>query len=49
MAIVSALLSFMGFGAEIILTVFLIWIAIIVIIPIAYSFKRFREEKKSIQ
>jgi uncharacterized membrane protein len=49
MAIVSAFLSFMGFGAEITLSVFLIWIAIIVIIPIAYSFKRFREEKKSIQ
>jgi uncharacterized membrane protein len=49
MAIVSAFLSFMGFGAEITLSVFLIWIAIIVIIPIAFSYKRFQEEKKSIQ
>ncbi|MFM6956173.1 MAG: SdpI family protein [Ignavibacteria bacterium] len=49
MACISAILSSMGFGVGIILTVFLIWIATIVIIPIAYSFKRFREEKKSIQ
>jgi len=49
MACISAILSSMGFGAGIILTVFLIWIATIVIIPIAYSYKRFREEKKSIQ
>ncbi|MFM8456142.1 MAG: SdpI family protein [Ignavibacteria bacterium] len=49
MACISAILSIMGFGAGIILTVFLIWIATIVIIPIAYSYKRFREEKKSIQ
>ena len=49
MALISAFLSAMGFGAGLILTLFLIWIAIIVIIPIAYSYKRFREEKKSIQ
>jgi uncharacterized membrane protein len=49
MAVLFALLSAVGFGAGMILTIFLIWIGIIVIIPIAFSYKRYREEKKSIQ
>lgn len=49
MAIVFSLLSILGFHAGEILVVFLSWIAIIVIIPIVYSYKRFSEEKKSIQ
>jgi uncharacterized membrane protein len=49
MAVLFAILSAVGFGAGMILTIFLIWIGIIVIIPIAFSYKRYREEKKSIQ
>ena len=49
MAIITGFLSLLGFHAGIILSVFLIWIAIIVILPIGYSYKKFIQEKKSIQ
>ena len=49
MAIVFSLLITLGLQAGEILAIFLTWIAIIVIIPIVYSYKRFSEEKKSIQ
>lgn len=45
MSIVISILTISGFSAVIILPIFLIWVLTIVIIPIAYSFKRFKEEK----
>ena len=49
MALLMSIVSMMGLGPEIQLALFLVWIGIIVIIPIVYSYIRFREEKKSIQ
>lgn len=46
MTIVISILTMSGFSAVIILPIFLFWVFTIVIIPIAYSFKRFKEEKK---
>lgn len=46
MTIVITILTMSGFSAVIILPIFLFWVFTIVIIPIAYSFKRFKEEKK---
>jgi len=45
MTVVISLLTMSGFSAIIILPIFLTWIFTIVIIPILYSYKRFKEEK----
>ena len=49
MAMVMSIISLVGLGPEVQLVLFLVWIGIIVIIPIVYSYIRFREEKKSIE
>jgi len=45
MTVVISLLTMSSFSAIIILPIFLAWIFTIVIIPIVYSYKRFKEEK----
>lgn len=45
MTVVISLFTMSGFTAKIILPMFLVWVLTIVIIPIAYSFKRFKEQK----
>ena len=49
MGIMQVILSKFGLGPEVLLAVFLVWIGIIVIIPIFYSYVRYQQEKKSIQ
>ncbi len=45
MTVIISLLTMSGFTAKIILPMFLVWVFTIVIIPIAYSYKRFKEQK----
>ncbi|MFN4902055.1 MAG: SdpI family protein [Ignavibacteria bacterium] len=45
MTVIISLLIMSGFTAKIILPMFLVWVFTIVIIPIAYSYKRFKEQK----
>ena len=47
MTVFISILIMSGLNAVILLPIFLIWVFTIVIIPIAYSFKRFKEENKA--